>query len=86
MLPNYQARSPFVLKHTTSIYVGTYVCHYFVLCPSRIFVLVQWSTLSQISLNRIIWFINYYLFVSRKQQYLLENSLSTRLTTNVSLV
>ncbi len=30
MLPNYQARSPFVLKHTTSIYVcmyGWYVCH-----------------------------------------------------------
>ncbi len=29
MLPNYQARSPFVLKHTTSIYVcmdGWYVC------------------------------------------------------------
>ncbi len=24
MLPNYQARSPFVLKHTTSIYM--YVC------------------------------------------------------------
>ncbi len=24
MLPNYQARSPFVLKHTTSIYVGMY--------------------------------------------------------------
>ncbi len=29
MLPNYQARSPFVLKHTTSMYVcvyGWYVC------------------------------------------------------------
>ncbi len=29
MLPNYQARLPFVLKHTTSIYVcmyGLYVC------------------------------------------------------------
>ncbi len=29
MLPNYQARSPFVLEHTTSIYVcmyGWYVC------------------------------------------------------------
>ncbi len=37
MLPNYQARSPFVLKHTTSlyIYVLMYLCH-FVLDP-RIF-------------------------------------------------
>ncbi len=29
MLPNYQARSPFVLKHTTSMYIciyGWYVC------------------------------------------------------------
>ncbi len=26
MLPNYQARSPFVLKHTTSIYICMYVC------------------------------------------------------------
>ena len=28
MLPNYQARSPFVLKHTTSVcmYVHMYVC------------------------------------------------------------
>ncbi len=25
MLPNYQARSPFVLKHTTSIYICMYV-------------------------------------------------------------
>ncbi len=32
MLPNYQARSPFVLKHTTSLYymcVCTYVTLYF---------------------------------------------------------
>ncbi len=34
MLPNYQARSPFVLKHTTSLYIfWTYVCH-FVLWPT----------------------------------------------------
>ncbi len=26
MLPNYQARSPFVLKHTTSMYM--YICLY----------------------------------------------------------
>ncbi len=25
MLPSYQARSPFVLKHTTSIYICMYV-------------------------------------------------------------
>ncbi len=25
MLPNYQARSPFVLKHTTSMYICMYV-------------------------------------------------------------
>ncbi len=80
MLPNYQARSPFVLKHTTSLaserserdtYRGntienrgclfiylfvymfgrTYVILYF---DPRIFVLVMWSTPSQIALNRIL--------------------------------
>ncbi len=35
MLPNYQARSIFVLKHTTSyLYVWTYVCHFFTLTLS----------------------------------------------------
>ncbi len=28
MLPNYQARSPFVLKHTTSMLYIMYVCMY----------------------------------------------------------
>ncbi len=50
MLPNYQARSPFVLKHTTSLFVymygRTYVILYFDPC---IFVLVVWSTPSQIA-------------------------------------
>ncbi len=55
MLPNYQARSPFVLKHTTSLFVymfgRTYVILYF---DPRIFVLVMWSTPSKIALNRIL--------------------------------
>ncbi len=42
MLPNYQARSPFVLKHTTSLFVymfgRTYDILYF---DPRIFVLVM---------------------------------------------
>ncbi len=34
MLPNYQARSPFVLKHTTSMYICIYVCMYgLYVCP-----------------------------------------------------
>ncbi len=84
MLPNYQARSPFVLKHTTSylaserserdtyrgknekigdVYIfvymfgRTYVILYF---DPRVFVLVSWSTPSQIALNRILWFIDQY--------------------------
>ncbi len=56
MLPNYQARSPFVLKHTTSIYM--YVCmdvrKAFLYFDPRIFVLVRLSTPSQTSLNRIL--------------------------------
>ncbi len=40
MLPNYQARSPFVLKHTTSLYIWTtYVILYFdprVFCVSHV--------------------------------------------------
>ncbi len=61
MLPNYQARSPFVLKHTTSLFIHiygrTYVILYF---DPRVFVLVMWSTPSQIALNRILWFIDQY--------------------------
>ncbi len=61
MLPSYQARSPFVLKHTTSLFVymfgRTYVILYF---DPRVFVLVTWSTPSQIALNRILWFIDQY--------------------------
>ncbi len=61
MLPNYQARSPFVLKHTTSLFVymlgRTYVILY---SDPRVFVLVMLSTLSQIALNRILWFNDQY--------------------------
>ena len=51
------------------IHGRTYVILYF---DPRVFVLVMWSTPSQIALNRILW-------LSRAQQYLLENILSTRL-------
>ncbi len=54
MLPNYQARSPFVLKHTTSLSVCTDVRTAFLYFDPRVFVLVRWSTLSQTSLNRIL--------------------------------
>ncbi len=61
MLPNHQARSPFVLKHTTSLFVymfgRTYVILYF---DPRVFVLVMWSTPFQITLNRILVFIDQY--------------------------
>ncbi len=34
MLPNYQVRSPFVLKHTTSMYICTHVAMYgWYVCP-----------------------------------------------------
>ncbi len=59
MVPKYQARSPFVLKHTTSLYMfgRTHVILYFY---PRVFVLVMWSTPSQIALNRILWFTDQY--------------------------
>ncbi len=60
MLPNYQARSPFVLKHTTNLFVymfgRMYVILYF---DPRVFVLVRLSTSSQIALNRVLrWSIS----------------------------
>ncbi len=54
MLPNYQARSPFVLKHTTSLYICLDVRKAILYFDPRVFVLVQWSTPSQTSLNRIL--------------------------------
>ncbi len=61
MLPNYQARSPFVLKHTTSLFVYMFGRMYVILYFNpRVFVLVMWSTPSQIALNRILWFIDQY--------------------------
>ncbi len=54
MLPNYQARSPFVLKHTTSLYICLDVRKAFLYFDPHIFVLVRWSTPSQTSLNRIL--------------------------------
>ncbi len=58
MLPNYQARSPFVLKHTTSLFIYLYICmdvrKAFLYFDSRVFVLVRLSTPSQTSLNRIL--------------------------------
>ena len=48
---NFKARlvgSPFVLKHTTSLYIRVDVA------------LVQWSIPLQTSLKRILWFINLY--------------------------
>ncbi len=58
MLPNYQARSPFVLKHTTSLFIYLYICMdvrkaFFYFDP-RVFVLVRLSTPSQTSLNRVL--------------------------------
>ncbi len=52
MLPNYQARSPFVLKHTTSLCLD--VRKAFLYFDPRVFVLVRWSAPSQTSLNRIL--------------------------------
>ncbi len=60
MLPNYQARSPFVLKHTTSLYImfgHTYVILYFDLL---VLVLALCSTPSQTSLSGILQFIDHY--------------------------
>ena len=61
-----QAHSIFVLKHTTSvyIYVWTFICHLY-FDPSHIFMLARCLTLSQTSLNRILWFIVHYLYLSR---------------------
>ncbi len=62
MLPNYQARSPFVLKHTTSLF--EYICldvrMSFCTLILRIFVFAPRSTPSQISLNRILWLSDHY--------------------------
>ncbi len=60
MLPNYQARSPFVLKHTTSLYICLDVRMSFCTLTLRIFVFARRSTLSQTSLNRILWFSGHY--------------------------
>ncbi len=38
MLPNYQARSPFVLKHTTSLYICLDVRKAFLYFDPRVFV------------------------------------------------
>ncbi len=54
MLPNYQARSPFVLKHTTSLYICLDVCMSFCTLTLHIFVFARCSTPSQTSLNRIL--------------------------------
>ncbi len=55
MLPNYQARSPFVLKHTTSLFICLDVRMQIILYfDPHVFVLVMWSTPSQIALNRIL--------------------------------
>ncbi len=51
MLPNYQARSPFVLMHTTSLYICLDVCMSFCTLTLRIFVFARCSTPSQTSLN-----------------------------------
>ncbi len=56
------ARHAFALfERTTSLFVymfgRMYVILYF---DRRVFVLVMWSTPSQIALNRIIWFIDQY--------------------------
>ncbi len=52
MLPNYQARSPFVLKHITSLYIHMcgrkYVILYF---DPLVFVFAWWSTPSPYSTN-----------------------------------
>ncbi len=60
MLPNYQARSPFVLKHTTSLYICLDVCMLFCTLTLGIFVFALRSTPSQTSLNRILRFSNHY--------------------------
>ncbi len=60
MLPNYQARSPFVLKHTTSLFIYMDVRMSFCTLTLRIFVFARRSTPSQITLNRILWFIDQY--------------------------
>ncbi len=44
MLPNYQARSPFVLKHTTSLYICLDVRMSFCTLTLRIFVFTPRST------------------------------------------
>ncbi len=58
MLPKYQARSPFVLKHITSLFHYLYICmdvrKAFLYFDPRVFVLVRLSTPSQTSLNRIL--------------------------------
>ncbi len=60
MLPNYQARLPFVLKHTTSLLVYMDVRMSFCTLTLRILVLAPRSTLSQTSLNKTILFSDHY--------------------------
>ncbi len=62
MLPNYQARSPFVLKHTTSLFIYMDVRMSFRTLTLRIFVFAPRSTPSQNSLNRILRFSDHYLY------------------------
>ncbi len=57
MLPKYQARSPFVLKRTTSLFVYMFGRMYVILYFDP---RVLWSTPSQIALNRILGFIDQY--------------------------
>ncbi len=74
MLPNYQTRSPFVLKHTTSLYICLDVCMSFCTLTLRIFVFALRSTPSQTSLNRILRFSDHYRITLKIELFTTLNS------------
>ncbi len=57
MLPNYQQAHHYFIYLFVYMFGRTYVILYF---DPRVFVLVMWSTPSQIALNRILCFIDQY--------------------------
>ncbi len=77
----FKTRSPFELKHTTSLFVYMYGRMYVILYfDPRVFVLVMWSTASQIALNRILWFIDQYPYHLEIELFTVLNSFAGAVT------
>ncbi len=56
------------------LYICMDVRKAFLYFDPRVFVLVMWSTPSQIALNRILWFIDQYPYHPRIELFILLNS------------